>query len=142
MRRDAEAYEAISERLTGKYEQEYISAGMTQKAAHSKAEKKAIEDARFLLPNACTTNMVMTMNVRALRHLFQIRCCNRAQWEIHEVADEILKIVYKVAPSLFESSGPSCVSLGRCPEGKMTCGMFQQVQEYYKKLKEDAINER
>jgi thymidylate synthase (FAD) len=82
--------------------------------------------------------MVVTMNVRSLRHLFQLRCCNRAQWEIHQVADEMLKLVYQVAPALFESSGPSCVAMGRCPEGKMTCGHFAEVQEYYKKLKEEA----
>ena len=142
MRRDAEAYEAITERLKEKYVQEYLEQGLSKKGAASKAEKRAIEDARFVLPNACTTNMVMTMNVRSLRHLFTLRCCNRAQWEIHAVCDEILKLVYQVAPSLFEASGPSCVALGRCPEGKMTCGKFAEVQEYYKKLKEEALNER
>jgi len=138
MRRDADAYEKITDTLKKKYVQEYLDQGLTEKSASSKAEKRAIEDARFVLPNACTTNMVMTMNVRSLRHLFTLRCCNRAQWEIHRVADEILKLVYGVAPALFESSGPSCVALGRCPEGKMTCGKFAEVQEYYKKLKEEA----
>ncbi len=142
MRRDAEAYDAITNRLKEKYTAEYVAQGLSEKSAVSKAEKRAIEDARFVLPNACTTQMVMTMNVRSLRHLFMIRCCNRAQWEIHQVADEILRLVYKVAPTLFESSGPSCVALGRCPEGKMTCGMFAEVQEYYKRLKEDIDNER
>ena len=142
MRRDAEAYEAISDRLKEKYIQEYTEQGLTKKSAASKAEKRAIEDARFVLPNACTTNMVMTMNVRELRHLFMVRCCNRAQWEIHAVCDEILKLVYKVAPTLFEASGPSCVATGKCPEGKMTCGKFAEVQEYYRKLKEEALNER
>ncbi|MBQ3413064.1 MAG: FAD-dependent thymidylate synthase [Oscillospiraceae bacterium] len=142
MHRDAEAYEAISDRLKEKYIQEYTEQGLTKKSAASKAEKRAIEDARFVLPNACTTNMVMTMNVRELRHLFMVRCCNRAQWEIHAVCDEILKLVYKVAPTLFEASGPSCVATGKCPEGKMTCGKFAEVQEYYRKLKEEALNER
>ena len=142
MRRDAEAYEAISDILKEKYIQEYTEQGLTKKSAASKAEKRAIEDARFVLPNACTTNMVMTMNVRELRHLFMVRCCNRAQWEIHAVCDEILKLVYKVAPTLFEASGPSCVATGKCPEGKMTCGKFAEVQEYYRKLKEEALNER
>ncbi|MBQ4000682.1 MAG: FAD-dependent thymidylate synthase [Oscillospiraceae bacterium] len=142
MKRDAEAYNAISDKLKARYTAEYVQQGLSEKAAASKAEKRAIEDARFVLPNACTTQMVVTMNVRSLRHLFMLRCCNRAQWEIHQVADEMLKLVYKVAPSLFESSGPSCVALGRCPEGKMTCGRFAEVQEYYRKLKEDAGNER
>ena len=142
MQHDAEAYEKIADRLKQRYIEEYAAQGITGKSAESKAEKRAIEDARFVLPNACTTNMVMTMNVRNLRHLFNVRCCNRAQWEIHAVADEILKLVYKVAPSLFEKSGPSCVALGRCPEGKMTCGRFAEVQEYYRNLKEEAANER
>ena len=142
MKRDAEAYEEITDILKKKYVSEYTEQGLSSKEAASRAEKRAIEDARFVLPNACTTNMVMTMNVRSLRHLFNLRCCNRAQWEIHAVCDEILKLVYQVAPSLFESSGPSCVALGRCPEGKMTCGKYAEVREYYRKLKEEALNER
>lgn len=138
MKHDAEVYNAISDKLKAKYTAEYVQQGLSEKAAAGKAEKRAIEDARFVLPNACTTQMVVTMNVRSLRHLFQLRCCNRAQWEIHQVADEMLKLVYQVAPALFESSGPSCVAMGRCPEGKMTCGHFAEVQEYYKKLKEEA----
>jgi thymidylate synthase (FAD) len=75
------------------------------------------EDARFYLPNACKTNIVVTMNARELLHFFNLRCCNRAQWEIRDVALEMLKLVKKVAPIIFEKSGPSCVSKGYCPEG-------------------------
>jgi thymidylate synthase (FAD) len=77
------------------------------------------EDARFILPNAARTNIIVTMNARELRHFFNLRCCARAQWEIREVATEMLRQVKKVAPILFESAGPSCVKLGFCPEGKM-----------------------
>ncbi len=77
------------------------------------------EDARFILPNAAKTNIMVTMNARELRHLFNLRCCARAQWEIREVATEMLKQAKKAAPSLFENSGPTCVELGYCPEGKM-----------------------
>jgi len=77
------------------------------------------EDARFILPNAAKTNIIVTMNARELRHFFNIRCCVRAQWEMREVATEMLKQVKKVAPALFENAGPSCVELGYCPEGKM-----------------------
>ena len=77
------------------------------------------EDARFILPNACKTNIIVTMNARELRHFFNLRCCVRAQWEIREAATEMLKQVKKVAPVLFENAGPSCVKLGYCPEGKM-----------------------
>ena len=138
MQRDAETYEKISDLLKAKYVKENIASGMTEKAADKAAEKKAIEDARFVLPNACTTNMVLTMNVRSLRHLFQLRCCNRAQWEIHALADEMLKLSYAAAPSLFVKAGPSCVALGYCPEGKMTCGKLKEVKERYAKMKEEA----
>jgi thymidylate synthase (FAD) len=77
------------------------------------------EDARFILPNAAKTNIIVTMNARELRHFFNLRCCRRSQWEIREVAMEMLKQVKNVAPSLFENAGPSCVELGYCPEGKM-----------------------
>jgi thymidylate synthase (FAD) len=77
------------------------------------------EDARFILPNAAKTNIIVTMNARELRHFFNLRCCARAQWEIREVATEMLKQAKKAAPALFEDSGPSCVELGYCPERKM-----------------------
>ena len=141
MRRDAEAYEALSDRLKAKYEAEYLAEGVSPKAAASRAEKKAIEDARFLLPNACTTKMVMTMNARSLLNFFRLRCCNRAQWEIRAVAEEMFKLVYAAAPALFEKAGPGCVT-GACTEGRMSCGKAAEMREYYKKLKEDALNER
>ncbi len=79
--------------------------------------KKGIkyEDARFLLPNATKTNIVVTMNARELLHFFNLRCCQRAQWEIREVATEMLRLVKKVAPTIFENAGPSCMK-GFCPE--------------------------
>jgi thymidylate synthase (FAD) len=77
------------------------------------------EDARFILPSAAKTNIMVTMNARELRHFFSLRCCARAQWEIREVATEMLKQAKKAAPALFEDGGPSCVGLGYCPEGKM-----------------------
>jgi len=76
------------------------------------------EDARFILPNASKTNIIVTMNARELRHFFNLRCCVRAQWEITEVAIEMLRQAKKVAPALFENAGPSCIELGYCPEGK------------------------
>lgn len=79
------------------------------------------EDARYILPNACTTNLVMTMNARELRHFFNLRLCTRAQWEIRELAEKMLELVKDVAPALFDDAGPSCVKLGYCPE-KKGCG--------------------
>jgi thymidylate synthase (FAD) len=78
------------------------------------------EDARFILPNACHTQMIVTMNARELLHFFSLRCCKRAQWEIRAVADEMLRLCKEVAPEIFAKAGPGCVR-GRCPEGKMGC---------------------
>ena len=105
----------------------------TLKKLKSKAEKAAIEDARFTLPNACETKMVVTMNARSLNNFFRLRCCNRAQWEIREVAQKMLVEVKKVAPSLFASAGPGCVG-GPCPEGIMTCGKIDEVRKHYKSI--------
>lgn len=78
------------------------------------------EDARFVLPNACETRMIVTMNARELLHFFSLRCCKRAQWEIRAVADEMLRLCKGVAPEIFAKAGPGCVR-GHCPEGKMGC---------------------
>ena len=79
------------------------------------------EDARYLLPNAAETKIVVTMNARELQHFFGERCCNRAQWEIRELACAMLELVRPLAPRVFALSGAPCVR-GACPEGSMTCG--------------------
>ena len=137
MRRDAETYEKLTDILKKKYTAQNLAAGLPEKKAAAAAEKSAIEDARFALPNACETKMIVTMNARALQNFFHERCCNRAQWEIRALATEMLRQVYAVAPSLFAASGPSCVA-GPCPEGKMTCGRAAEMRELFAKLKEDA----
>ena len=91
---------------------------MTQKDA----EKRANEDARMVLPNACTTSIIVTMNVRSLWNFFKHRCCNRAQWEIRDLANQMLDMCRTVAPNLFRYAGPTCAVTGKCPEGKMSCG--------------------
>lgn len=79
------------------------------------------EDARYLLPNAVATHIVVTMNLRSLRHFFAERCCNRAQWEIRDIANQMLDICKDVCPVVFENVGPHCMKLKRCPEHK-PCG--------------------
>ena len=79
------------------------------------------EDARYLLPNAAETKIVITMNVRELLHFFGLRCCNRAQWEIRAMADRMLELAKPTAPYIFMDAGAPCIR-GACPEGKMTCG--------------------
>jgi len=94
------------------------------------------EDARYILPNAAKTNIVVTMNARELRHFFNLRCCARSQWELREVATEMLRQVKKVAPAFFENAGPTCVELGFCPEGKMKppeCNI-EEIKKRFKSL--------
>ena len=79
------------------------------------------EDARYILPNAAETKIVVTMNIRELLHFFSLRCCNRAQWEIRDLAWQMLELVKPTAPYIFMDAGPDCIR-GKCPEGKMTCG--------------------
>lgn len=96
--------------------------------------KKANEDARFILPNASTTKIVCTFNARSLQNFFAHRCCNRAQWEIREVAEQMLLQCLEVAPNLFKNCGPSCL-FGPCPEGNMCCGKQKEMREKYGKNK-------
>ena len=79
------------------------------------------EDARFVLPNACETRIMLTMNVRELRHFFSLRMCNRAQWEINELATRMHRLCMETAPALFADAGPACLR-GKCPEGEKSCG--------------------
>jgi len=90
------------------------------------------EDARFVLPNATETNLLMTMDGRALMHFFGLRCCIRAQWEVKDLSDEMLRQVREVEPELFSGAGPYCFQLGRCPEGRFTCGRMGVVIEKYR----------
>jgi thymidylate synthase (FAD) len=101
-------------------------------ALGSKGEKSN-EDARFVLPGACETKMLLTMNARELAHFFTLRCCNRAQWEIRELAWNMLSLVSSVSPALFSSAGPSCVR-GKCSEGRMTCGKPDEVKQKQKRI--------
>lgn len=97
--------------------------------------EKSNEDARFVLPNAAETKMIVTMNARELFNFFKLRCCNRAQWEIRNVAWQMLELVLEVAPSIFGDSGASCIG-GPCTEGKMTCGKILEVRAKQKELVE------
>lgn len=96
------------------------------KNKYNEFEKKAIENARYVFPNACETKIIVTMNARTLLNFFKHRCCNRASDEIRELADEMLKICKKVAPTLFKKAGKPCIS-GICPEGKMQCSQFKGI---------------
>lgn len=92
-------------------------------AFYTKAVNKGVpaEDARYFTYQAGIAELVVTMNIRELRHFLSLRCCRRAQWEIRELADEMLRQAREVLPEFFKDSGPGCVR-GTCPEGKKSCG--------------------
>ncbi len=103
-----ERYRALMERIWEEYRE--------------LSKKVPVEDARYVLPNACTTNITVTMNARELWHFFELRTCRRAQEEIREVADQMLFLAREASPLIFKDAGPPCISKGKCPEGKMSCG--------------------
>lgn len=116
----------VYDELVDILKKKHIENGVDERSA----EKKAIEDARYVFPNACETKVVFTMNARSLLNFFHHRCCNRAQWEIRTMADKMLEEVRCIAPMLFKYAGPRCLQ-GPCPEGKMTCGKIAIVREKY-----------
>lgn len=133
MEEDQHHYDSLTAILKEKHKTALMAQGKDEKAAERMAQKMAIEDARFVLPNACDTKMIVTMNARSLYNFFSHRCCNRAQWEIRDVAIQMLQLVKEVAPHIFAKSGPPCVS-GNCTEGKMSCGKMEEVRRYFKEL--------
>ena len=90
------------------------------------------EDARFVLPNAVESSLLMTMEGRSLMHFIGLRTCNRAQWEIRKLADMMLAQLREVEPRVFNNAGPYCFQLGYCPEGRHTCGKMKEALERYK----------
>ena len=137
MAEDQERYDRLAAILKEKHIKAFMAEGKDEKTAARLAEKKAIEDARFVPPNACETQMVMTMNARSLMNFFKVRCCRRAQWEIQDVANQMLALVSAVAPNIFKNAGPSCLR-GGCSEGKMSCGKPDEVRSFYKGLKKNG----
>ena len=97
------------------------------------------EDARFVLPGACETRMMITMNVRELRHFFSLRMCSRAQWEIRALATEMHRLCMEVAPALFANAGPGCLR-GACPEGQKSCGKAGEIRRARKEWMEQLAN--
>lgn len=120
-------FEAVMEQAQKAYN--HIVKSLESKGIKGEA---ANQDARFVLPNAAETKIIVTMNARELLHFFRQRCCLRAQWEIRQMAEEMLRLVKDVAPIIFDKAGPACVK-GPCPEGKYTCGKIKEVRERYKR---------
>lgn len=132
MEDDVKAYNSLTEILFEKHYNDMIKTGMDEKKAKSAAEKKAIEDARYVLPNACETKLIATFNARSLLNFFNHRCCERAQWEIRDLASEMLRLVKEICPVIFKTAGPPCLTKP-CPEGAMSCGkMLDKRKEFLK----------
>ncbi len=139
------SYDQQSQRYVAEHDFEYILPPTIAAKPEAKAKFEALmqqirqtydelteagipkEDARYVLANAAETKILVTMNARSLLHFFNLRCCNRAQWEIREMANQMLAQVRTIAPTLFKNAGASCVNTGRCPEGDMTCGKFSEM---------------
>lgn len=117
--REGNTYESLAD---------YVKAN--HKKIYSRVEKECIEDARYVLPNACETKMVVTMNARSLLNFFAHRSCERAQWEIREVSDLMIILVREICKTLFKNAGPNCV-IGPCPEGKMSCGKIMEKRKKF-----------
>ena len=126
----SESYHKLTEILRKKAAEEFVAEGKSEEEAWKLAEKKAIEDARYVLPNACETKIIVTMNTRSLMNFFHHRCCERAQWEIRDLACRMLTLVKEVAPTLFKYAGPVCVS-DKCPEGAMSCGKILEKRKIF-----------
>lgn len=106
----------------------YISKRLNEKGIKGEL---ANQDARFVLPNAVETKIIVTMNARELLHFFRQRCCNRAQWEIRQMAEKMLNLAKKTAPSIFQKAGPACL-FAPCPEGEYSCGKKDEVRRKYR----------
>ena len=129
MEEDQRHYNRLTDLLKANHKKSLLAQGQDEQTAERMALKMAIEDARFVLPNACDTKMLVTMNARSLKNFFALRCCNRAQWEIREVAIEMLALAREAAPHLFACAGPGC-------EGRMTCGKIEEVRKFFRGMGE------
>ena len=102
--------------------------------------EKSNEDARFVLPNACETRIMVTMNVRELMHFFSLRMCQRAQWEIRRMAEQMFLLCLETAPSIFRNAGPACLR-GKCPEGEKCCGRASDIRKARNQLLNSMMEE-
>ncbi|MCC6347192.1 MAG: FAD-dependent thymidylate synthase [Nitrospirales bacterium] len=106
----------------------HLAEKLHERGIHGEA---ANQDARFVLPNAAETKIIVTMNARELLHFFRQRCCNRAQWEIRRMAERMLRLARKVSPLIFAEAGPGCLH-APCPEGEYSCGKMREVRKKYR----------
>lgn len=129
-----------SVRRTGILEKKYREAFELSNDLHNFLTKKKVPK-ETLVYNYLSGNLIdiiTTMNARELYHFLRLRTCERAQWEVREIANRMLKLVMKAAPLTFRKAGPSCFLFGHCPEGKLTCGKFDEIISQYKDMHEKS----
>lgn len=124
------------QRLKERYEKIMTEIGKFYEELKEEVPK---EDARFLLPNACETKLVITMNARSLKNFFKHRTCMRAQWEIRNMAQKMLNLCRETSPILFDNMGPDCITEKICPEGTMSCGYWENIENAVIKYKGDLL---
>lgn len=134
--------EALGDEAVAEFEQQMATMHTWYTAWQEKlgAGEGGNEDARFVLPGACETRMMVTMNVRELRHFFGLRMCSRAQWEIRALATEMHRLCMEVAPALFANAGPGCLR-GACPEGEKSCGRAAEIRKERQHMMEQLSQE-
>ena len=111
--------------------QDSYTALMERFAQLNKKGETANQDARFVLPGAAETKIVVTMNCRELLHFFRVNCCARNQWEMRQVASLFLAFCEGELPSVFLYAGSKCKSLGYCPENKRSCGKYPLKEVFF-----------
>ncbi len=113
------------------FETEFRDLVEEQKRFYNKVQGTVyIPSSAYILPNAVKLPIALSLNDRASIHMLADRTCNRAQWEIRELAQQILSIGMQERPSFFREAGPKCTK-GKCPEGKSSCGRTMEMRERY-----------
>lgn len=114
-----------------KFGEEYEDLIKQSHLLYQKLIQKGIEreDARYILPNATSTQLIVSMNAHALIDFFAVRICKRSQWEIQELAEKMLEEVRKVSPIIFKNAGAFCEFYGYCPENDKSCGKAPTLDE-------------
>ena len=133
MEEDQKIYDELTVILKEKHYKDLIALGKSEKQAKSIAEKRAIEDARYILPNACETVIEVKMNLRSLIHFMNERLCTRAQWEIRQMALLMKKAIEEQYPELAKYLVPKCEiheGMPFCTEHS-TCGRHPKLKVIY-----------
>lgn len=112
------------------YDTDLVKVKQLIPSEYSALSKKAYENARYVLPNACETKLQVTMNVRSLLNFFEERLCERAQDEIRDMAYMMWRACMQLSPVIFKRAVPTCV-YGKCKESHMSCGKQAEYKERF-----------